>query len=128
MPMQVVQPSAYLLDILPLGGHIFAPFVLFAALNERKAEIRIEFKPVPGDIFNGECIRNEFVIRVQPKEVSVVFRCCVCRARFLSHELDTRTARAMQVCMACLLFRFPFCFEGPDWLPVELESEFVDCC
>lgn len=38
------------------------------ALNERKAEIRIQFREVPGDIFNGQCKRNELVIRVQPNE------------------------------------------------------------
>ena len=41
----------------------------FVALNERKGEIRIQFKEVPGDIFNGKCQRNELVIRVQPDEV-----------------------------------------------------------
>ena len=39
------------------------------ALNEKKAEIRIQFKDVPGDIFGGKCSRNELVIRLQPKEV-----------------------------------------------------------
>ncbi|GIY54798.1 glucose-6-phosphate 1-dehydrogenase [Caerostris darwini] len=38
------------------------------ALNERKAEVRIQFKDVPGDIFNEPCKRNELVIRVQPGE------------------------------------------------------------
>lgn len=38
------------------------------ALNERKTEIRIQFRDVPGDIFNGQCNRNELVIRVQPGE------------------------------------------------------------
>ncbi|KAI3981811.1 hypothetical protein MKX01_027796 [Papaver californicum] len=47
------------------------PFVLKAGkgLNSRKAEIRVQFKEVPGDIF--KCIkqgRNEFVIRLQPSE------------------------------------------------------------
>ena len=48
------------------------PFILRCgkALDERKAEIRIQFRSVPGDIFGGRCERNEFVIRVQPKEVS----------------------------------------------------------
>eukprot|EP00117_Sycon_ciliatum_P010147 scpid47189/ scgid12164/ Glucose-6-phosphate 1-dehydrogenase X len=46
------------------------PFILKCgkALDERKAEIRIQFRPVAGDIFGGRCQRNEFVIRVQPKE------------------------------------------------------------
>lgn len=38
------------------------------ALNERKAEVRIQFRDVPGDIFNGKCRRNELVIRLQPNE------------------------------------------------------------
>ncbi|KAK9090197.1 hypothetical protein Sjap_023374 [Stephania japonica] len=50
------------------------PFILKAgkALNSRKAEIRVQFKDVPGDIFRF-CSgvkqgRNEFVIRLQPSE------------------------------------------------------------
>lgn len=47
------------------------PFILKAgkALNSRKAEIRIQFKDVPGDIFKCKNQgRNEFVIRLQPSE------------------------------------------------------------
>ena len=46
------------------------PFILKSgkALNERKAEVRIQFKDVPGDIFDGSSSRNELVIRVQPDE------------------------------------------------------------
>ncbi|KAF3779648.1 Glucose-6-phosphate 1-dehydrogenase cytoplasmic isoform [Nymphaea thermarum] len=47
------------------------PFILKAgkALNSRKAEIRIQFKDVPGDIFRSKKQgRNEFVIRLQPSE------------------------------------------------------------
>lgn len=47
------------------------PFVLKAgkALNSRKAEIRVQFKDVPGDIFKCQKQgRNEFVIRLQPSE------------------------------------------------------------
>jgi len=46
------------------------PFILKCgkALNERKAEVRIQYKDVPGDIFNGGTVRNELVIRVQPNE------------------------------------------------------------
>ncbi|CAH0726560.1 unnamed protein product, partial [Brenthis ino] len=45
------------------------PFILRCgkALNERKAEVRVQFKDVPGDIF-GQTKRNELVIRVQPGE------------------------------------------------------------
>lgn len=42
--------------------------MLFAALNERKAEVRIQYQDVPGDIFDGKGKRNELVIRVQPGE------------------------------------------------------------
>lgn len=38
------------------------------ALNERKAEVRLQFTDVPGDIFNAQCQRNELVVRVQPDE------------------------------------------------------------
>ncbi|XP_010248854.1 PREDICTED: glucose-6-phosphate 1-dehydrogenase, cytoplasmic isoform [Nelumbo nucifera] len=47
------------------------PFILKAgkALNSRKAEIRVQFKDVPGDIFRSKKQgRNEFVIRLQPSE------------------------------------------------------------
>ncbi|KAM8793703.1 glucose-6-phosphate 1-dehydrogenase [Eudromia elegans] len=45
------------------------PFILRCgkALNERKAEVRLQFREVPGDIF-GRCRRNELVVRVQPRE------------------------------------------------------------
>ncbi|GAB6029672.1 hypothetical protein CHUAL_005404 [Chamberlinius hualienensis] len=50
------------------------PFLLRCgkALNERKAEVRIQYRDVPGDIFNGQCKRNELVIRVQPGEALYV--------------------------------------------------------
>lgn len=46
------------------------PFLLRCgkALNERKAEVRIQYQDVPGDIFEGNSKRNELVIRVQPGE------------------------------------------------------------
>nr|XP_020473019.1 glucose-6-phosphate 1-dehydrogenase-like isoform X2 [Monopterus albus] len=46
------------------------PFILRCgkALNERKAEVRLQFTDVPGDIFGKHCQRNELVIRVQPDE------------------------------------------------------------
>ncbi|GAV85755.1 G6PD_N domain-containing protein/G6PD_C domain-containing protein [Cephalotus follicularis] len=47
------------------------PFILKAgkALGSRKAEIRVQFKDVPGDIFKCKKQgRNEFVIRLQPSE------------------------------------------------------------
>ena len=52
---------------LPLCTH-FHP-----ALNERKTEIRIQFRDVPGDIYpDGQIQRNELVIRVQPGEAVYV--------------------------------------------------------
>ncbi|XP_055342988.1 glucose-6-phosphate 1-dehydrogenase-like [Paramacrobiotus metropolitanus] len=47
------------------------PFVLRAgkALNERKAEVRVQFKNPDGDIFeDGEVKRDELVMRIQPNE------------------------------------------------------------
>ncbi|CAH8565631.1 unnamed protein product [Dicrocoelium dendriticum] len=47
------------------------PFVLRAgkALNEQKAEVRIQFKEVCTDLFDYDTVlRNELVIRVQPNE------------------------------------------------------------
>ncbi|MED6274225.1 glucose-6-phosphate 1-dehydrogenase [Characodon lateralis] len=46
------------------------PFILRCgkALNERKAEVRLQFTDVPGDIFESKCQRNELVVRVQPNE------------------------------------------------------------
>lgn len=47
------------------------PFIMKAgkALNSRKAEIRVQFKDVPGDIYKCKKQgRNEFVIRLQPSE------------------------------------------------------------
>lgn len=50
------------------------PFILRCgkALNERKAEVRIQYREVPGDIFHGQTKRNELVIRVQPGEAVYV--------------------------------------------------------
>ncbi|KAK2495119.1 hypothetical protein MC885_017564 [Smutsia gigantea] len=46
------------------------PFILRCgkALNERKAEVRLQFHDVAGDIFQQQCKRNELVVRVQPDE------------------------------------------------------------
>eukprot|EP00124_Ichthyophonus_hoferi_P004994 Ihof_evm3s633 gene=Ihof_evmTU3s633 len=47
------------------------PFIMKCgkALDERKADIRIQFKDVPGDIFSGHTTyRNELVVRLQPDE------------------------------------------------------------
>ncbi|GBP23110.1 Glucose-6-phosphate 1-dehydrogenase [Eumeta japonica] len=54
------------------------PFILRCgkALNERKAEVRIQYKDVPGDIFDGKAQRNELVIRVQPGEALYLKMMC----------------------------------------------------
>jgi len=48
------------------------PFIFKAgkALNERKAEMRIQFKDAPAAefMFGGKCPRNELVMRMQPNE------------------------------------------------------------
>ncbi|TPX32749.1 glucose-6-phosphate dehydrogenase (NADP+) [Synchytrium microbalum] len=46
------------------------PFIMKCgkALNERKAEIRIQFADVPGNIYGVDVARNELVLRVQPDE------------------------------------------------------------
>ncbi len=42
---------------------------LISALNERKAEVRVQYKEVSGDIYpSGALKRTELVIRVQPNE------------------------------------------------------------
>ncbi|XP_018494491.1 glucose-6-phosphate 1-dehydrogenase [Galendromus occidentalis] len=50
------------------------PFILRCgkALDERKAEVRIQYRDVPGDIFAGQAKRNELVMRVQPGEAVYV--------------------------------------------------------
>ena len=47
------------------------PFIIKAgkALNERKVEVRVQFRTQPGYFAeNGDEMRNEFVMRVQPNE------------------------------------------------------------
>lgn len=46
------------------------PFIVKCgkALDESKFEVRIQFKDVPGDIFEGQTKRNEFIIKVQPEQ------------------------------------------------------------
>jgi glucose-6-phosphate 1-dehydrogenase len=57
------------------------PFIMKAgkALDERKAEIRIQFKDAPAAdyLFNGQgCPRNELVMRLQPSEAVYMKVCC----------------------------------------------------
>jgi len=44
-------------------------YIYTLALNERKAEVRMQFKDVPGQLFPNSA-RNEFVIRIQPDEAT----------------------------------------------------------
>eukprot|EP00123_Amoebidium_parasiticum_P015398 comp22950_c0_seq1/m.36406 comp22950_c0_seq1/g.36406 ORF comp22950_c0_seq1/g.36406 comp22950_c0_seq1/m.36406 type:complete len:546 (-) comp22950_c0_seq1:566-2203(-) len=70
------------------------PFIMKCgkALDERKADIRIQFKDVPGDIFVGETThRNELVIRLQPDEavyIKVNIKSPGLHSRPLQCELD----------------------------------------
>ncbi|KAM7346387.1 glucose-6-phosphate 1-dehydrogenase Zw isoform 2-T2 [Cochliomyia hominivorax] len=62
----------YALGVLKINNERWqgVPFILRCgkALNERKAEVRIQYQDIPGDIFEGNTKRNELVIRVQPGE------------------------------------------------------------
>lgn len=68
--------STYAAAVLRINNERWdgVPFILKCgkALNERKAEVRIQFEDVPGDIFDGKPKRNELVIRVQPGEALYV--------------------------------------------------------
>lgn len=63
--------SCSLNTVYSVGTLRLVPFT-FSALNERKAEVRIQYRDVPGDIFSGKLKRNELVIRVQPGEAVYV--------------------------------------------------------
>lgn len=71
VPKGSITPT-YALAVLKIKNERWdgVPFIIKCgkALNERKAEVRIQFKNVPGDIFDGKAKRNELVIRVQPNE------------------------------------------------------------
>jgi len=75
VPAGSVTPT-YAAAVLRLNNERWdgVPFILRAgkATNERKAEIRIQYRDVPGDIFQGEAVRNELVLRVQPGEAVYV--------------------------------------------------------
>lgn len=62
----------YALAVLKINNERWdgIPFILRCgkALNERKAEVRVQYQDVPGDIFDGKAKRNELVVRVQPGE------------------------------------------------------------
>lgn len=57
-------------ELLPVYMFLLIKIVIpLIATNERKAEVRIQFKDVPGNIFPDEQLkRNELVMRVQPGE------------------------------------------------------------
>ena len=46
------------------------PFILESgkAMNEKKTEVRIEFKELQPNIFNNVCTSNELIISIQPNE------------------------------------------------------------
>ncbi|XP_018325595.1 glucose-6-phosphate 1-dehydrogenase isoform X2 [Agrilus planipennis] len=71
VPKNSTTPT-YALGVLHINNERWdgVPFILKCgkALNERKAEVRIQYKDVAGDIFEGRTQRNELVIRVQPGE------------------------------------------------------------
>ncbi|VDM39727.1 unnamed protein product [Toxocara canis] len=72
VPKDSVTPT-YALAVLKVHNERWdgVPFFLRCgkALNERKAEVRIQYREVPGDIYpKGELKRTELVMRVQPNE------------------------------------------------------------
>ncbi|XP_037925404.1 glucose-6-phosphate 1-dehydrogenase isoform X2 [Hermetia illucens] len=75
VPDDSITPT-YALAVLNINNERWdgVPFILRCgkALNERKAEVRIQYQDVPGDIFEGHTKRNELVIRVQPGEALYV--------------------------------------------------------
>lgn len=64
--------STYALAVFHINNERWdgVPFIIRCGkgLNERKDEIRIQYREVAGDIFEGKAKRNELVIRVQPGE------------------------------------------------------------
>jgi len=57
------------------------------ALNERKAEVRIQYREVYGDIFPpGQCKRNELVIRVQPNKA--VYTKCMTKKPGMGFDIE----------------------------------------
>ncbi|CAO4373975.1 unnamed protein product [Caenorhabditis nigoni] len=72
VPADSTTPT-YALAVLHINNERWegVPFFLRCgkALNEKKAEVRIQFKEVSGDIYpSGELKRSELVMRVQPNE------------------------------------------------------------
>ncbi|KAJ8953273.1 hypothetical protein NQ318_015855 [Aromia moschata] len=75
VPKNSVTPT-YAVAVLRINNERWdgVPFILKCgkAVNERKAEVRVQFEDVAGDIFDGKPKRNELVIRVQPGEALYV--------------------------------------------------------
>lgn len=70
--VRIPLPPSLLPPSLPTAPLLHCDSPSSPALNERKAEIRIQFREIPGDIFSGKTRRNELVIRVQPNEAMYV--------------------------------------------------------
>lgn len=62
--------ATYAMTVLHVSNEKWegVPFILISGkgLDERRVEVRIQFKEVPGDIFEGRPKRNELVLRIQP--------------------------------------------------------------
>lgn len=86
---QSITPT-YALAVLHINNERWqgVPFILRCgkALDERKAEVRLQYQNVPGDIFDGRSKRNELVIRVQPNEA--VYLKLMCKQPGASFELQ----------------------------------------
>uniref|UniRef100_T1H6Z2 Glucose-6-phosphate 1-dehydrogenase n=1 Tax=Megaselia scalaris TaxID=36166 RepID=T1H6Z2_MEGSC len=71
VPADSITPT-YALTVLKINNEQWegVPFIMRAGkgLNQGKAEIRVQFKDVAGDIFDGNPKRNELVMRIQPGE------------------------------------------------------------
>lgn len=80
----------YALAVLHINNERWqgVPFILRCgkALDERKAEVRLQYQDVSGDIFEGRSKRNELVIRVQPNEA--VYLKLMCKQPGASFELE----------------------------------------
>lgn len=79
----------YALAVLHINNERWqgVPFILRCGkgLNVRKAEVRVQYQNVLGDIFEGRSKRNELVIRVQPNEA--VYLKLMCKEPGASFEL-----------------------------------------
>lgn len=94
VPKDSVTPT-YAMAVLQINNERWdgVPFILRCgkALNERKAEVRIQYHDVAGDIFEGETKRNELVMRVQPGEAIYLKMMCKSPGRafdLVETELD----------------------------------------